>query len=67
MKFRKSTSDYDREKLQERFAKLAGGIAQINVGAASEAELKENAKPELKMHCTQLVLQSKKALSLVVA
>ncbi|HNB59761.1 MAG TPA: chaperonin GroEL, partial [Phycisphaerales bacterium] len=36
-----TTSDYDREKLQERLAKLAGGVAQINVGAASEAELKE--------------------------
>ncbi|MHC4980923.1 MAG: chaperonin GroEL, partial [Planctomycetota bacterium] len=34
-------SDYDREKLQERLAKLAGGVAQVNVGAASEAELKE--------------------------
>src|SRR5580692_6399974 len=36
-----TTSEYDREKLQERLAKLAGGVAQINVGAASEAELKE--------------------------
>ena len=36
-----ATSDYDREKLQERLAKLAGGVAQIKVGAASEAELKE--------------------------
>src|SRR3984957_1318064 len=36
-----TTSDYDREKLQERLAKLAGGVAQINVGAATEAELKE--------------------------
>src|SRR5438067_7349832 len=35
-----TTSDYDREKLQERLAKLAGGVAQINVGAATEAELK---------------------------
>ena len=36
-----STSDYDVEKLQERLAKLAGGVAQINVGAATEAEMKE--------------------------
>ena len=36
-----ATSDYDKEKLQERLAKLAGGIAQINVGAATEVELKE--------------------------
>ncbi len=36
-----TTSDYDKEKLQERLAKLAGGVAQVNVGAASEAELKE--------------------------
>ncbi len=36
-----TTSDYDREKLQERLAKLTGGVAQINVGAASEAEMKE--------------------------
>ncbi|MFG0259419.1 MAG: chaperonin GroEL, partial [Phycisphaerales bacterium JB041] len=36
-----SSSDYDREKLQERLAKLTGGVAQVNVGAASEAELKE--------------------------
>src|SRR3954452_19634394 len=37
----KSTSDYDREKLQERLAKLAGGVAVINVGAATETEMKE--------------------------
>jgi chaperonin GroEL len=36
-----STSDYDIEKLQERLAKLSGGVAQINVGAATEAEMKE--------------------------
>ena len=36
-----STSDYDKEKLQERLAKLAGGVAVINVGAATEAEMKE--------------------------
>ena len=37
----KTTSDYDREKLQERLAKLAGGVAVIYVGAASEVEMKE--------------------------
>ncbi len=37
----KTTSDFDREKLQERLAKLSGGVAQINVGAATEVELKE--------------------------
>jgi len=37
----RTTSDYDREKLQERLAKLSGGVAQINVGAATEAEMKE--------------------------
>src|SRR5207253_11360547 len=36
-----TTSDYDREKLQERLAKLAGGVAVINVGAATETEMKE--------------------------
>ena len=36
-----TTSDYDREKLQERLAKLAGGVAVLNVGAATEVELKE--------------------------
>ena len=35
-----TTSDYDREKLQERLAKLAGGVAVINVGAATEVEMK---------------------------
>jgi chaperonin GroEL len=47
-------SDYDREKLQERLAKLAGGVAQINVGAASEAELKEKkARVEDALHATR--------------
>ena len=36
-----TTSDYDREKLQERLAKLIGGVAVINVGAATESEMKE--------------------------
>jgi len=49
-----TTSDYDREKLQERLAKLAGGVAQINVGAASEAELKEKkARVEDALHATR--------------
>ncbi len=49
-----ATSDYDREKLQERLAKLAGGVAQIQVGAASEAELKEKkARIEDALHATR--------------
>ena len=52
-----SSSDYDREKLQERLAKLAGGVAQINVGAASEAELKEKkARVEDALHATRAAL-----------
>ncbi|MFN4243457.1 MAG: chaperonin GroEL [Tepidisphaerales bacterium] len=53
-----TTSDYDREKLQERLAKLAGGIAQINVGAATEAELKEKkARVEDALQATRAALQ----------
>ncbi len=49
-----TTSDYDREKLEERLAKLAGGVAQINVGAASEAELKaRKAMVEDALHATR--------------
>ncbi len=49
-----TTSDYDREKLQERLAKLAGGVAQVNVGAATEAELKEKkARIEDALHATR--------------
>lgn len=49
-----TTSDYDREKLEERLAKLAGGVAQINVGAASEAELKaKKAMVEDALHATR--------------
>jgi chaperonin GroEL len=52
-----ATSDYDREKLQERLAKLAGGVAQINVGAASEAELKEKkARVEDALHATRAAI-----------
>jgi chaperonin GroEL len=50
----KSTSDYDKEKLQERIAKLAGGVAKINVGAATESEMKEKkARVEDAMHATR--------------
>jgi len=52
-----SSSDYDREKLQERLAKLTGGVAQINVGAGSEAELKEKkARVEDALHATRAAL-----------
>ena len=54
----KTTSDYDREKLQERLAKLAGGIAQINVGAASETEMKEKkARIEDALHATRAAVE----------
>jgi len=57
MEIENSTSDYDREKLQERLAKLTGGVAQINVGAASEAELKEKkARVEDALHATRAAL-----------
>ena len=53
-----TTSDYDREKLQERLAKLAGGVAQINVGAASEQELKEKkARVEDALHATRAAVE----------
>ncbi|MCC6422770.1 MAG: chaperonin GroEL [Phycisphaerales bacterium] len=53
-----NTSDYDREKLQERLAKLAGGVAQINVGAATEAELKEKkSRIEDALHATRAAIQ----------
>lgn len=49
-----TTSDYDREKLEERLAKLAGGVAQINVGAATEVEMKEKkARVEDALHATR--------------
>ena len=51
-------SDYDREKLQERLAKLAGGVAQINVGAATEAEMKERkARIEDALHATRAAIE----------
>ena len=54
----KSTSDYDREKLQERLAKLAGGVAIINVGAATEAEMTEQkARVEDALHATRAAVE----------
>jgi chaperonin GroEL len=54
----KSTSDYDREKLQERLAKLSGGVAIINVGAATETELKEKkARVEDALHATRAAVE----------
>jgi chaperonin GroEL len=53
-----SSSDYDREKLQERLAKLAGGVAVINVGAATEAEMKEKkARVEDALHATRAAVE----------
>ncbi|MEA2762243.1 MAG: chaperonin GroEL, partial [Gemmatimonadaceae bacterium] len=54
----KTTSDYDREKLQERLAKLAGGVAVINVGAATESEMKEKkARVEDALHATRAAVE----------
>jgi len=54
----KSTSDYDKEKLQERLAKLAGGVAIINVGAATETEMKEKkARVEDALHATRAAVE----------
>ncbi|HLU39196.1 MAG TPA: chaperonin GroEL, partial [Planctomycetota bacterium] len=54
----KTTSDYDREKLQERLAKLSGGVAQILVGAATEAEMKEKkARVEDALHATRAAVE----------
>jgi chaperonin GroEL len=53
-----TTSDYDKEKLQERLARLTGGIARINVGAATEAEMKEKkARIEDAMHATKAAVE----------
>ncbi len=53
-----TTSDYDREKLQERLAKLVGGVAVINVGAATESEMKEKkARVEDAMHATKAAVE----------
>ena len=54
----KSTSDYDREKLEERIAKLSGGVAQVNVGAATESEVKEKkALVEDALHATRAAVE----------
>jgi chaperonin GroEL len=54
----KSTSDYDKEKLQERLAKLSGGVAVINVGAATESEMKEKkARVEDALHATRAAVE----------
>jgi chaperonin GroEL len=53
-----STSDYDKEKLEERIAKLSGGVAQINVGAATESEMKEKkARVEDALHATRAAVE----------
>ena len=53
-----TTSDYDREKLQERLAKLAGGVAEISVGAATETEMKEKkARVEDALHATRAAVE----------
>src|SRR4029079_14843953 len=54
----KTTSDYDREKLQERLAKLVGGVAVIKVGAATETEMKEKkARVEDALHATRAAVE----------
>jgi chaperonin GroEL len=54
----RTTSDYDSEKLQERLAKLSGGVAQVNVGAATESEMKEKkARVEDAMHAARAAVQ----------
>jgi len=54
----KTTSDYDKEKLQERLAKIAGGVAVINVGAATESEMKEKkARVEDALHATRAAVE----------
>jgi chaperonin GroEL len=58
LQIEKTTSDYDREKLQERLAKLAGGVAVIKVGAATETELKEKkARVEDALHATRAAVE----------
>ncbi len=53
-----ATSDYDREKLEERLAKLAGGVAKVNVGAATETEMKEKkARVEDALHATRAAVE----------
>ena len=58
VQIQETTSDYDREKLQERLAKLVGGVAVINVGAATETEMKEKkARVEDAMHATRAAVE----------
>jgi chaperonin GroEL len=58
MQVEETTSDYDREKLQERLAKLVGGVAVIKVGAATETEMKEKkARVEDAMHATKAAVE----------
>jgi chaperonin GroEL len=53
-----STSDYDKEKLEERLAKLSGGVAKVNVGAATESEMKEKkARVEDALHATRAAVE----------
>jgi chaperonin GroEL len=54
----KTTSDYDKEKLEERLAKLSGGVAKVNVGAATESEMKEKkARVEDALHATRAAVE----------
>ena len=58
MQIENTSSDYDREKLQERVAKLAGGVAVIKVGAATEIEMKEKkARVEDALHATRAAVE----------
>ena len=58
LQIEETTSDYDREKLQERLAKLAGGVAVVNVGAATETEMKEKkARVEDALHATRAAVE----------
>ena len=67
MQIENTTSDYDKEKLQERLAKFAGGVAVIKVGAATETEMKEKKDRIEDALAVQPVQQLKKVLLPVVA
>ena len=55
---RKTTSDYDKEKLQERLAKLSGGVAVLKIGASTEVEMKEKkARVEDALHATRAAVE----------
>jgi chaperonin GroEL len=63
----KTTSDYDKEKLQERLAKIAGGVAVINVGAATESEMKEKkARVEDALHATRAAVEEESSPAVVL-